>query len=83
MQQFRRHILWVAFKRHPAAAKSYLADARLRFPTQLAVPAIGPVISLMRGLNHATDTTVRADLPRIPSALDHVDQTDRRLHDRR
>ena len=74
MQQFPRHILWVAFKRHPAAAKSFLAEARLGFPTQLAVPATGAVIGLMCRLNHATDTTARADLPQIPAALDHVDQ---------
>jgi len=73
MQQFPRHILWVAFRRHPAAAKSFLADARLGFPTELAVPAIGPVISLMCRLNNATDTTARADLPRIAPALDQVD----------
>ena len=70
----RADILWVAFRRHPAAAKSFLGDARLGFPTQLAVPAIGPVISVMCRLNNATDTTARADLPRIPAALDHVDQ---------
>jgi glutathione S-transferase len=74
MQQFPRHILWVAFKRHPAAAKSFLADARLGFPTEIALPAIGPVISLMCRLNNATEATARADLPRIPAALDHVDR---------
>jgi len=73
MQQFPRHILWLAFKRHPAAAKSFLADARLGFPTQLAEPAIRPVISLMCRLNNATVTTARAELPRIAPALDHVD----------
>jgi hypothetical protein len=73
VQPFPRHILWVAFKGHPAAAKSFLADARLGFPTQLAEPATGAVISLMCRLNNATDTTARADLPRIPAALDHVD----------
>jgi len=74
MQPFPRHILWLAFKRHPAAAKSFLADARLGFPTQVAEPATGAVIRLMCRLNNATDTTARADLPRIATALDHVDQ---------
>lgn len=73
MQQFPRHILWLAFKRHPAAAKSFLADARLGFPIQLAEPATGAVISLMCRLNHATDTTARAELPRVSAALEHVD----------
>lgn len=47
MQQLSRHVLWVAFKRHPAAVKSFLADARLGFPAQLSEPATGAVISLM------------------------------------
>lgn len=74
MQQFPRHILWVALKRDPAAAKSFLADARLGFPTQLAAPAIRPVIGLMCRLNNASDTTAHAHLPGIPAALAHVDQ---------
>lgn len=74
VQQFPRHILWLALKRHPAAARSFLAGARLGFPTQLAVPAIGPVIALMCRLNGATAAVARADLPRLAAALDHVDR---------
>ena len=73
MQRCPRHILWVAFSRKPAAARLFLADARLGFPAALAAPLIRPVVALMSRLKGATDAAARSELRRIPAALSHVD----------
>lgn len=73
MQPFPRHILWAGLRRNPAAARSFLADARLGFPSRLAWPMIRPIVAFMCRLYGVTDGVVREDLRQLTGALEHVD----------
>jgi glutathione S-transferase len=73
LQRYARHVLWAALRRDSRAARSFLADARLGFPTELAGVLIAPAAWLMARMNGATEATVRAELASLPGDLAEVD----------
>jgi glutathione S-transferase len=78
LQQIPRTIIWWAFKRDRTGMRSFLenapAGARLGLPATLAVKTTGPIIKLGAKLNDSNDDHVRAELARLPAALDQVDR---------
>jgi glutathione S-transferase len=72
-QQIPRTIIWWAFKRDRSGMRSFLGDAKLG-PPSLAVRTAGPIIRLARKLNQSDDEHVRAELERLPAALDRIDR---------
>jgi glutathione S-transferase len=72
-QTIPRTIIWWAFKRDRSGMRSFLGDARLG-PPRLAVRTAGPIVRLAAKLNDSTDENVRAELERLPEALDRVDR---------
>jgi glutathione S-transferase len=71
-QQIPRTIIWWAFKRDRSGMRSFLDDARLG-PPGLAVRTAGPIIRLGSKLNQSDDEHTRAELEKLPGALDRVD----------
>lgn len=78
LQSIPRTITWWALKRDRAGMKSFLenapAAARFGLPAGLAVKTAGPMINLGAKLNESNDDHVRAELARLPAALDQVDR---------
>jgi glutathione S-transferase len=76
-QSIPRTIIWWAFKRDRSGMKSFLAkappSARLGLPASLAARTTGPMIRLGVKLNESNDDHVRAELARLPAALDKID----------
>jgi glutathione S-transferase len=52
---------------------TFLIDAKLGLPPSLLVRTAGPIIRLGDKLNQSNDDHVRAELERLPAALDRVD----------
>jgi glutathione S-transferase len=71
-QQIPRTIIWWAFKRDRSGMRSFLHDARLG-PPSLAVRTAGPIIRLGIKLNQSDDEHTRAELEKLPGALDRID----------
>ncbi len=74
LQDIPRRVAWWALRRRPEAVESYLADAKLGIPPEVAARVTGPVVVLAGWLNYATDTAVRRDLAALPRMLDHVEE---------
>jgi glutathione S-transferase len=78
LQSIPRTIVWWAFKRDRTGMKSFLENApvaaRFGLPAGIAVKTAGPMINLAVKLNDANDEHVRAELERLPGALDQVDR---------
>jgi glutathione S-transferase len=73
LQDIGRRTLWWVFKRDRAPMASFSQGARLGVPVGLAVKTGGPLVALGARLNHATDERVRAELAKLPAAIDRVD----------
>jgi glutathione S-transferase len=77
-QPIPRTIVWWAFKRDRSGMESILSTAppaaRFGLPPSLAAKTTGPIIRLGAKLNDASDEPVRAELARLPAALDKVDR---------
>jgi glutathione S-transferase len=73
LQPAPRRIAWAALRRDRSTVESYLEGARLGIPTSLAARTSGPVVTLARFLNRASDEAVRRDLAALPGMLDRVD----------
>jgi glutathione S-transferase len=77
LQPIPRTIIWWTFKRDRAGMQSFLenapAGARLGLPAHLAVKTAGPMINLGAKLNESNDDHVRAELSRVPAAVDRID----------
>lgn len=74
LQPVPRRVVWAALKRDRSELNTYLADARLGIPSELAAKTAAPVIALAARLNHATDEAVRRDLAALPGLIDRVDE---------
>jgi glutathione S-transferase len=72
-QQIPRTIIWWAFKKDRSGMRSFLNDARLG-PPGLAVRTAGPIVNLGAKLNESDDAHTRAELEKLPAALDRVDR---------
>jgi glutathione S-transferase len=73
LQPLARHIMWVAWQRDPAAARTFLEGSRLRLPPAVVERTTPAVVALMTRLNDATDASARSALARLPAALTQVD----------
>jgi glutathione S-transferase len=78
LQSIPRTIIWWAFKRDRTGMKSFLetapAGARFGLPAGIAVKTTGPIINLGAKLNDANDEHVRAELAKLPGAIDQIDR---------
>jgi glutathione S-transferase len=77
IQSIPRTIIWWAFKKDRSGMVSFLekapASARFGLPASLAVMTAGPMIGLAARLNDSNDEHVRAEIAKIPAALDQID----------
>ncbi len=73
LQPVARRLAWAGLRRDRSTLRSYLEDAHLGIPPDLAALTAAPVIRLAARLNRADDETVRRDLARLPALLDRVD----------
>ena len=73
LQPAARRLTWAALERNRSTLGTFLVDARLGIPTDLAVRAAAPVVWLASRFNHATDAALKRDLAAIPGRLDHVE----------
>ena len=74
LQPIPRRVVWWAFRRHPAAIRSFAANSRIPLagPTVKAlVPVIAPI---SWHLNEVDDEAVRRDVEALPEHLDRVDR---------
>lgn len=72
-QPVARELIWVGFKRRPAAMESYSEHSRLPLPPA-AIRLIAPAIAwLASRLNRTSDGVARSDLAALPAQLDQID----------
>ena len=74
LQEVPRRIAWWGLRRRPEAVGTFLVDAKMGIPPQMAAPLTGPVVMLAKRLNRATDEAIERDLAALPGLLDHVDE---------
>jgi glutathione S-transferase len=74
LQPVPRRIVWAALKRDGSELETYLEDARLGIPANVAAKTAAPVIVLAAKLNHATDEAVQRDLAALPGLIDRVEE---------
>jgi glutathione S-transferase len=77
IQSIPRTITWWAFKKDRSGLVSFLENAppsaRFGLPARLAVMTAGPMVGLAAKLNDSNEEHVRAELAKIPAALDQID----------
>jgi glutathione S-transferase len=73
-QEVPRRLAWAILRRDRSTIDTFLADAHLGLPNSVAVATAAPVVMLAARLNGVSDATTRADLERLPSLLDRVDE---------
>ncbi|HWT95806.1 MAG TPA: glutathione S-transferase N-terminal domain-containing protein [Solirubrobacteraceae bacterium] len=75
LQPYGRRMLWWALRRRPAAAFSYVEEAKLAVPLPGPVAKrLGPVLTPVgQWRNKGTDDAVRQDFATLPSALAQVE----------
>lgn len=73
LQPVPRRMVWACLKRDRSGLNTYLEDARLGIPAELAAKTAAPVVALAARLNHATDEAVRRDLAALPGLLERID----------
>lgn len=69
-----RQIIWWALKKDKGPLRSFSEDAKLGVPIGLAVKTAAPIVALSAHFNEASDENVRADLAKLGSLLDRVDE---------
>jgi glutathione S-transferase len=78
IQQIPRTIIWWAFKKDRSGMVSFLknapAAARFGMPAKLAVMTAGPFVSRGAKINESDNEHVRAEIAKLPAALDHIDR---------
>jgi glutathione S-transferase len=78
VQQIPRTIIWWAFKKDRSGMVSFLenapAAARFGMPARLAVMTAGPFVSRGAKINESDNQHVRAEIAKLPAALDHIDR---------
>jgi glutathione S-transferase len=70
-----RQIIWWALKKDKAPLRSFSEGAKLGIPIGLAVKTAAPIVALSAHFNEASDENVRADLAKLGSLLDRVDES--------
>ncbi|MEA2171035.1 MAG: hypothetical protein QOF76_4335 [Solirubrobacteraceae bacterium] len=75
LQPLVRRLLWWALSEDPQAQLTYIADAKLRPPTPLALAKLtgAPLGWMQKRFNESTPGTVRADLAALPGHLDRIE----------
>lgn len=74
LQPAARRTTWSALTRDRSTLGTFLVDAKLGIPTDLAVRTAAPVVWLASHFNHASDAALRRDLAALPGRLDRVDE---------
>src|SRR3954451_2065321 len=74
LQSVARRVAVTAVAGDRSHLKEFLADYKLGVPTGIAAATAGPVIWIERKIHKASPDAVRADLPRVPGLIDHVDR---------
>jgi glutathione S-transferase len=74
LQDPTRRLIWVALGRDHSTSKDFLRGYKLGIPTSIAAATSGPIIWGEAKLNKASNETAQADLQKLPSHLDHIDQ---------
>jgi glutathione S-transferase len=69
-----RQIIWWALRKDKAPLRSFSEGAKLGIPIGLAVRTAAPIVALSAHFNEASDENVRADLAKLGSLLDRVDE---------
>jgi glutathione S-transferase len=73
LQPAARRITWAALSRDHSTIGTYLVDARLGIPTDLAVRTAAPVVWLASKLNRVSRKSAVRDLDALAGQLDRVD----------
>lgn len=73
LQPAARRIAWAALRRDRSTLGTFLVDAKLGIPTDLALRTAAPGVWLASRLNRVSDESLRRDLAGLPSWLDKID----------
>jgi glutathione S-transferase len=74
LQSAARRLAWAALMRDRSTLGTFLEDAHLGVPDDLAVATAPPFVWLAARLNRAGDRSARRDLAALPRMLDRVDR---------
>jgi glutathione S-transferase len=74
LQPAARRLAWAALVRDLSTLRTFLEDAHLLIPDDLAVATAPPIVRLSARLNHAGDRSARRDLAALGGMLDRVDE---------
>ena len=74
LQPAARRLAWAALVRDRSTLGTFLEDAHLGIPDDLAVATSPPIVRLAAWLNHAGDRSARRDLAALGGMLDRVDE---------
>jgi glutathione S-transferase len=74
LQPVPRRLIWNALKHDRSSVESYLKDAKLGIPIQLAARTSAPIAAAARRFNRATDEAAARDLEALPGLIDRVDE---------
>jgi glutathione S-transferase len=73
LQPAARRIVWAALRRDHSTLGTFLLDAKLGIPTNLALLTAAPVVWLAARVNRVSDYSLRRDLAGLAGRLDKVD----------
>jgi glutathione S-transferase len=73
LQPLPRWLSWWALAHNRTALRTFAQGAHLRVPLGLAIRTGGPIVTIQRRINAASDDNVRADVAALPAMLDRVD----------
>lgn len=73
LQPLPRRLAWAALRRDRPAIRSFLDEARLGIPVDLAARTSAPIVALAARLNRASDAAARSDLRALPRMVERVD----------
>lgn len=73
LQPAARRLTWAALLRDRSTLGTFLVDARLGIPTDLALRTAAPVVWLSSYFSRVSESSLRRDLAALGGRLDHVD----------
>lgn len=73
LQPATRRLTWAALRRDRSTLGTYLVDAKLGIPTDLAIKTAAPFVWMASKLNRVSERSARADLGALGGMLDRVD----------
>ena len=74
LQPLPRRLSWWALAHDRSGLRSFAQGADLHIPVGLATRAAGPIITIERHINAASDDNIRADMTTLAAMLDRVDE---------